>query len=221
MVASFLNRAVSLAIAAFLFWMLVKRLGPWPAFGAWAGIMALCCTASALLLRTAALGEISWKNRVAGSFLRWGYSIGKGQLPAIALASWSMWVLMALGVVLAMRPGGAIAGMGDGTATPAGIGESAQWRYVLFAAWATNAACLLYVAGVWVKNFSGNSGGGKSLWPVMGFLLLLLVASIGLRLAGHLRTAAMVAAGPILVVGIGYAAFLVVMLTAGRNARWN
>jgi len=40
-------------------------------------------------------------------------------------------------------------------------------------------------------------------------------------LAGHLRTAAMVAAGPILVVGIGYAAFLVVMLTAGRNARWN
>lgn len=113
-----------------------------------------------------------------------------------------------------MRPGGAIAGMGDGTTTPTGIGESAQWRYVLFAAWATNAACLLYVAG-WVKNFSGNSGGGKSLWPVMGFLLL-LVASIGLRLAGHLRTAAMVAAGPILVVGIGYAAFLVVMLIRGR-----
>lgn len=221
MIVSFVYRVLWAAIAAFSFGMLLKRLGPWPALGAWAAIIALCCAASALLLRTTGVGEISWKNRVAGIFLSWGSFVGRGGLMSIATASWAAWVLVAVGMILVMAPGAI--GMSVNSGPTAGAANAAfHWRYVLFAAWAVNVSAILYLLKTWVRNFSGSGGSsGKSLWSLMGILLLLLAASIGLHLNGHTRTAAIVAGGPLAVVGLAYGAFFAVLFTFGRKGSWH
>jgi hypothetical protein len=44
--------ALAIAAAAIV-WLLISRMGTWPALGAWAVAMAIACAVAALLVRTA------------------------------------------------------------------------------------------------------------------------------------------------------------------------
>lgn len=204
--------------AVFLCRWLAGRIGPWPTLGSWAAVTALVCSLSAWLLSTVQTGEIGWKNRLAGYVLPWGYQLSNGRLGWIAVASWSVWVLLGLAAVLPVLLGNPKPVPG---AAPAASSGSPSWNLALVIAWVVDGALLLFLATTFLKNFGFGSSGGRSLFLPMGFLAAMIVGSAVLWYLGHSRLAVAVAAGPTLAAAVAYALFIALMLIVGRNARWN
>jgi hypothetical protein len=173
-------------------------------------IMAILCGVSGAILRSARIGQITWKNRQAAYLLPWGYALSRGKLPAIVANAWLGWTLIGVGVALAT----ALADRDAATGTQ-------FWRWLLLAAWAVNVSAMLAVLGVLVKHFTLTSSSGRSLTTIIAVLVLLLLGSIALHAQGYTRLATAVAGGPLLIVGIGYGALVLLIVTVGRNARWN
>lgn len=208
---------IALVIAAAAFcWSLMHWIGRWPMLGTWAVGMTVACAGAALLVRTAELGEITWKNRIAGVLLPWGYGLGAGKLPLIAMFSWIGWVL--IGVAVASQPGWPSLTRSE-PGRPAGA-----WYWLLYAGWAINAA----VIGLWVTTLVlsrkvGHANGQSLLKPTM-LLIVATGASIALHVAGYTRSAALVAACPLLVVAVFVGAFIGLIVVAsklGKPVRWN
>jgi hypothetical protein len=202
--------------------LLLEVLSPWPAFGAAAALGALTSSLGAVLLATTSVNQITWRNYLGGYLMPWGYQLGRGKLPRIAVISAVVWTALAASTILAASapttatlPTGALP-----TATPGPvIIPSTPWLLVL--AWIVDGGALLYVLSTLSKHFAGSSSGGRSLRKVSACLCLLLTASILLHLGGHSHWATVVAGGPPLVVGGGYGVWVLVILTIGRHARWN
>lgn len=210
MIRSIVSRAILVAIAAGVCWFLYSQLGVWTGLACWMVATATLCIASGAILRRARIGEITWKNRQAAYLLPWGFAIGRGKLPAIVAAAWIGWALIGVGVALAT----ALADREAANGMP-------PWRWMLLAAWAINVSAMLAVLGVLVKNFTLTSSSGRSLMTIIAVLALLLLGSIALHAQGYTRLATAVAGGPLLIVGIAYSAFVLLIVTVGRNARWN
>ena len=66
MILAYLKRAVLLAAVAAAAYGLAVELGPWPAVLTCAAVAAVACVIGAVLLRTSAIGQITWRNRLAG-----------------------------------------------------------------------------------------------------------------------------------------------------------
>ena len=213
MIRMLIHRAVLVGLSAWVCWWVMKRYGIAPTLIGWAVGWGVICAVGAMLLRMSEVGKIGWKNRVVGYALSWGYMIARGRLWAIGLTSWAVWVLIAVGVALQM-------GRAHIASTDARM-ISTEPSVLLFIAWAIDAAALLYVVGVLMKNFSFSSTGGRSLIKMMVILSAILCGSVALLLAGHPNKALLLAGGPPLALGGGYGLFLGMMLTFGRNARWN
>lgn len=167
-----------------------------------------------MLLRTTATGEFSWKNRVGGFPLRWGYSFTQGKLWRMVVVSWLAWSLFGLAMALVISRETPAEPLNR---TPENEGP---WSAVLFFAWLLNGAALLYLLGVLFKNFRVTSSGGRQLLAPILVLLGLLTASIWLKFSDHVQVAALVAGGPISLVAVGYGFFVAIMVVFGRHGNW-
>lgn len=208
MFAHLIRQCVLVAGAATAVFFLVVRFGVGIAATIWAGVSLLACVTGAMLLRTSAVGRITWKNRVAAYLVPWGWRLGKGLLWPIPVASWAVWLAVAA-VVLVLMPPVDVAEPGFG------------WRIALGVGWAVDAAALMYLVGTLRQHYSFTSGrAGHSLRVVSMVLIGLIAASAAVVAIGWPHLAVMVAGGPPLAVGVAYGLFVGAMLVFG-NGRWN
>jgi hypothetical protein len=218
MIWAWLWRILYMGLGALAVVGLARQLGKWPAVEVWAAIMAVCIAVVSVLLRTSQTGRITWKNRLAGVFLHFGYLVGRGQLLPIAVFSWIGWVALAVIVVLLLdRP----------VPPPAdsGITLSEGWQstvtVLLYASWGVLVSAIFYLFGTLMRNFQPPRREGRSLLLVIGVLVLLLAGSVTLWIAGRPVLGLIVAGVPILLVAGGYGMLVLIFVTAGKNARWN
>lgn len=190
-------------------------MSPWLAWLATIGVGALLAVLGALVLRTTKVGELTWKNRLAGHLLPWGYHLGGGTLPGLVLGCVAVWAAVAAAVLLGSAPGAAVAAPNQPAA--AAVGTS-PW---LLLAWIVAGAFLLWMVGQLRKHYQPGTSVTRSQGKLVLVVAAMLVGSVVLHLLGHPGFALVVVGGPVLVVGGGYALFLGVILLFGRNMRWN
>jgi hypothetical protein len=206
MIAARIRDVVRVAAAAALSTGLTVRFGPTVAGLIWAAAAAVACAAGAVLLRTSPVGRVTWRNRAAGTLIPWGWRMNAGRLWPVVVVSWCVWVLSGTAAIL-LRPG------------PAEESPAVGLRVGLFAAWVVDGAALLYLLGTVRQATPGSRV--DPLWAVSAAVLAVIAVSIGLYLGDRPEAALLVAGGPPAVGGglAGVAVLLVV--TVGRNARWN
>lgn len=201
------TRFLLVAAAAAACSLLAERYGTRAAGLIWAAAAACACGAGTALLATSAVGRVTWRNRVAGYLIPWGWRLNRGRLWPVPIISWVVWVAIGA-AALVLRPGPA-------AEEPPGLGV----RVALFAAWVADAAALLYVAGTIRQATPG--GRVRSLWDLAAVIALVLAVSVGLYLGGLATAALVVGGGPPAVLGGCAAVFVLLVATLGRNARWN
>ena len=208
MFAHLVRQAVLVAATATAALLLTVRFGIGTAAAIWAGVTLLACGLGAVLLRTSAVGRVTWKNRVAAYLVPWGWRMGKGLLWPIPAVSWAVWLAIAAAVFVLMPPA---------EAEEPGFG----WRIALGVGWAVDAAALMYLVGTIRQHYSFRSGkAGHSLRVVCLVLIGLIAASAALFAIGWPHLAVVVVGGPPLAVGVAYGLFVGAMLVFG-NGRWN
>jgi hypothetical protein len=204
--------AVTLAMRA--------ALSPWLAWLATFGVGALLAALGALVLRTTKVGELTWKNRLAGHLLPWGYHIGGGSLLGIVLGCVVAWAALAGAVLVSSAPA-----LAPDQATAAAANQpaaaSASTSPWLLLAWVLAGAFSLWLFGQLRKFHQPGSSVTRSQGRLLLVVAALLVGSVVLHRLGHSEIALLVVGGPMLVVGGGYGLFLGAILVFGRNARWN
>lgn len=208
MIALLARRALLVAAAAAACYGLADRYGARDAAALWAAGTAVACGAGAALLRTSGVGRITWRNRLAGCLIPWGWRLNAGRLWPIPLLSWAVWAAIG-GAVFAVLP----AAEGE----PPGVGV----RVGLLAAWLVDGAALLSVAGIIGRDRRWGGTGGRTLWQLAAVVAGLLAASVALYLGGLPKTAVVVGGGPPLLVGTAGGLFFGTLALFGRNVRWN
>lgn len=196
MVVALLQRLFVAALFVALGTVGTARYGLLVAVALVVAVAALASLVGAALLRTSAIGQVSWRNVAAGWLLGWGFVFGGGSLPKIATHSGACLTLMGA------------------------IGALASPHVPLAAAWALDAAVLLSLARPFRAQSGSPSARRRLLKPLL-IVLGLAVAGGVLLLGGRPQAAALVAGGPLVVIGAVYGAWLLVMITVGRNSRWN
>jgi hypothetical protein len=216
----FIFRRGLLAVAAVVCWVLTPRLGFWMTLGLWTLVSGVVCLASALVLRSAGVGQMGWKNYQAGFFLQFGYAIGKGMLPGITLVSWLVWTLIGLAAALAASRN-LIAPSTPDLPGPPAAAAGVLGSILLMLAWVIDGGIILYTVGVIAKNFQLRSQQAKHLLAIIGILLAVMGISLFAWRRGYTYTAALIAGGPPLALGVFFGLYVLIILTAGKNARWN
>jgi hypothetical protein len=175
------------------------------AIAAWLGGVALGCVLAALALHSQPVGVSTTVGKIGSLLLRWGYQAGHGKLPPVVAISWLVWALLGCAIISLMH---------------FRVDNELQ---LITVAWVVDLLALLYILGVVLARRSGSMF--RNLLPVGATLLGMLVVSAVQwthpLLPGGRHTALLIAVGPPLFIGAGYGLFLLVMLTAGRKARWN
>lgn len=215
------KRIILVAVAAALAWLLLRQLGSLRFVAVWIPASAVVAGLGALLLKTSTTGQITWKNWAAGCLMPWGYKLGQGRLGWIIVLSWIVWSL--IGVAVVVQQAVSTAPPTTPTTAPSDV-PSAFWSWMLFAAWAGNGAALLYLLGTIGNNFKLSSTSGKSLLKIMVLLITVTAGSVVLHFNGYTRSAAMLAAGPLLFVGLILGVFVSIIAIAtlsGKPIRWN
>ncbi|AWM40211.1 hypothetical protein GobsT_13420 [Gemmata obscuriglobus] len=205
-IALFTRRAALVAAAAAACYGLAEGLGAGPALLLWAAAAAGACVLGAVLLRVSAVGRITWRNRAAGYLIPWGWRLNRGRLWPVAVVSWVVWVAVGAAALL-LRP------------SPGEDGPAVGVRIALFAAWAVDAAALVFILGSIRQATPGGRVG--SLWKLVAVIAGLVGASVALHLGDLSRAALLLAGGPPAVLIVIAALFVGLMMTVGRNARWN
>lgn len=212
-------RALQLALPVAAGYLLARELGLAGAALAALALAAALPALGALTLSSVRSEAITWKNYVGGYLLPWGYALGHRKLVGIALVSGCCWLfLFAIGISaqgLAAPTTPLAPAPVENTTAPAFA------RWLLVGGWLVDGIALLYLLGTLRKNFTLSSSGGRSLLKVMAFVTSLIVVSAALASLGYVGTAAMVSAGPALALGAFYAVWIGLLLTVGRNTRWN
>jgi hypothetical protein len=206
MLVPVIERSLIIAAAAAACYALAERFGTLAAGLIWAAAAACACGAGTALLATSALGRVTWRNRVAGYLIPWGWRLNRGRLWPVPIISWAVWVAVGA-AALVLRPG------------PADDEPGVGPRIALFAAWVADAAALLYVAGTIRQATPG--GRVRSLWELAAVIALVIAGSVVLYLSGLPTAALLVGGGPPAVLGGCAAVVVLLVVTLGRNARWN
>ena len=205
--------------------VMARRLGPWTAMVAWAVVTGLLCGGIALVVRRQAPGRITAANYLMGLILQWGYGVAKGKLPGIVAISWGIWLLLGAAAVIGAT---ALSSPSVSPAVTVDVPADAQGRStlvmtLLVIAWIVDGAALLKLIGILATGRTAESV--RSLGPIVAVLLIMIVGSVALVTlnpsASAARTALLLAGGPPLLLGLGYGAFVLLIVTVGRNARWN
>lgn len=175
-----------------------------PVFIYWAGIALLGCILGAVAIWSQPLGQATLAGRLGASVVRWGFRASQGSLLGATAISWIIWLVIGTSAISAGR-----------------ARDDLSYRLMLLA-WLVDFGALCYTLGVWLMN----RGSGMSTLLLISTILIALIGVSSVMWFGNggtaaRRTALMIAGGPPLVIGVGYGLFLLVMLTVGRNARWN
>lgn len=206
MILLYVKRAALIVAVAAATYLLAAELGPWPAAIAGAAAAAVACTTGAALLRTSAVGRVTWRNRLASYLIPWGWRLNRGRLWPVVVTSWAVWTAVGVAAVL-LRP--------TGPTEPVPVGT----RVALFAAWAVDGAAMVYLLGTVAQATPGSRVGG--LWKMVAVATGVIGVSVGLYLTGLATVALVAGSGPPLAVGGGIGLFVLFFATAGRNTRWN
>jgi hypothetical protein len=91
MIRLYFRRAVLLGGCAAAAYALAVESGPWPAVLTCAAVAAVACTVGAILLRTSTIGRVTWRNRLAGYLIPWGWRLNRGKLWPLPVISWAVW----------------------------------------------------------------------------------------------------------------------------------
>lgn len=210
-----LFHALRLSVPVGVAFGLVAWLPPWPAFALSAAVAVLLSAMGLLLVFRSAVNRVMWHNRVASWLLPWGYRIAKGQPLWIGVVSAVVFTLVSGAVILATTV--------DVPANPAAPGEPAypiHLPWLLALAWILQGAALMHVVSMWSTLPSGSSP-ARTLLMIAVVVVALVISSIVLVLRGHPTAGLWVVGGPVLVVGTLFGCFVLMMLTVGRNIRWN
>jgi hypothetical protein len=196
---------------------LATRLGPGGGLAAWAAIMAGGCAVGAWLFHTSPLGRVNWHNRVAVYFIPWGYRLGRGKLVPIAVAAWSIWMLIGVGAVVIQARGGATAARA-GTAWTA-LGPYPVFATLLFASWVVYGAVVVWQLGLVITSIGSRSRKRLSSLKFIGLCVGLTAASEALWTAEHPAWALLVAGSPLAAV-VGFYGFWIGLMLTGGNKSW-
>jgi hypothetical protein len=175
---------------------------------AWTALSGAMCAIGAFAIASQPIGTPTNFGRFGSLFVQWGFRAGQGRLIPAVLISWLFWVVAGAAVILMLS-------------------WRADRRQLLLAlAWGVDALALLYVVGVILANKTPTSAATpSSLLVIVAALVGMIAVSLALwgmsGSPGAMRTALLIAGGPPLQIGGGYALFVLMMLTVGRNARWN
>ncbi|MBL8753009.1 MAG: hypothetical protein JNK15_06865 [Planctomycetes bacterium] len=196
MVVYWILFAVRFAAIAVVARYLAAALGALPALAAIATLATALGALGTVLLRTSPLGVVTWKNRTAGWLLPFCMVLGANQLPAMLASSVAVITV----------------------AAATGIGNGGHW--LLTAAWTLDAIAAAFAWRAFRAHSPGSSG-RRSVTRV-------LIAAFGLAGAGLVLLqldrpglAIAVAGGPPATVGAFSLAWILLLVTLGRNARWN
>ncbi|MBK9386759.1 MAG: hypothetical protein IPN34_18245 [Planctomycetes bacterium] len=216
---SYSFRGLQLALPVIAGHFLARELGFSGALLAALALAIALPALGALTLSSVRSEALTWKNYVGGYLLPWGYALGRGKLVGIALVCGCCWLfLFAIGIAaehLAAPTAPTAPAPVESSAAPAFA------RWLLVGGWLVDGIALLYLVGTLRKNFTLSSSSGRSLLKLMAFVTGLIVGSTVLASLGYVGTAALVAAGPALALGAFYAVWIGLLLTVGRNTRWN
>jgi hypothetical protein len=168
MIRLYLTRAALLATAAAAAYGLAVEFGPWPAVLTCAAAAAVACTAGAILLRTSTIGRVTWRNRLAGYLIPWGWRLNRGRLWPVAVISWVVWTAVC-GAAVLLRP--------EPDQPSPGL------RAALLAAWLVDAAALVYLLGTVAQATPGSRVG--SVWKLVAVTTGVLCSSVGLYVGGQ------------------------------------
>lgn len=210
-------RSLRYSVPAAIGWLLGRQFAPGMALALCAALAVLVPTAGALLLRTLKVGQVDWRNYLSGWLLPFGYTLGRGKLLGIALACIPIWFGVAASGVMLAQP--AVAAP---TTAPQATAATPTWAWpALIAGWVVLGTAFVHLLGVLTKNFTVSSSSGRHLLKVMAVALGLIAVSAALHAYGYTGTAALVACGPPLAIGTLFGLWVLVLVTFGRNARWN
>ena len=202
MILLYLTRAALLAGSAAAAYGLGAEFGPWPAVLTCATVAAVACVIGAVLLRTSAIGQITWRNRLAGYLIPWGWRLNRGRLWPVAVISWVVWTAVS-GAAVLLRSDAPSLGM----------------RAALLAAWLIDASALVFLLGTIVQATPGSRLG--SVWKLVAVITGVLCVSVGLYVGGQATAALIVGGGPPAVIGGVFGLVVLIFATVGRNTRWN
>ena len=204
MIRLYIRNAVLLTAVAAVAYGLTAEFGPWPAFLTCAAVSAVACVTGAILLRTSGVGRVTWRYRLAGYLIPWGWRLNRGKLWPLPVISWAVWTAVC-GVAALLRP----------VPDQPSLGV----RSALLAAWVIDAAAIVYLLGTIAQTTPGSRVG--SLWKLVAAIAGLIGASAGLYLGGQTTAALTVADGPPAAIGGGFGLVVLILATVSRNTRWN
>lgn len=216
---------IALMIAACYY--VLHQLGAGRGLAVWAIGMAAICALCGLLMKRQTVGKVGVINYAAGYVLPWGYRIGRGKLWPIIVTSAVIWMLIGVAMAMAMTasmPARVVSVSTTQITSVARVPRGNVVMVLLFLAWLIDGGVLLFAMGRVIERV-GSSSLPRSLFMPMAVLAGMIVVSAGMVLSSSSAAAAwgalLIAGGPILAVGVVYGLFIIVILTAGKNARWN
>ena len=201
MTAMLRRLAVTVAMAALAVWCAL-RWGLPLGMAVWSGLVAVLCGFGALLLSRQPVGVATASGQLGAAILRWGYKVGRGQLPGIVVVSWLIWV--ALGVaVMAVT-----------------LFRAEQLTPWMIAAWTMDGMALIYLIGV----MTTRSGGTRIalLTPLLAVLGMIGVSGALWRAGTESarETALLIGGAPIPLLAAGYGLMMAAMMLGGRKGGW-
>lgn len=177
---------------------------PWSA-ATFVAVMAALALVGCLLLGTTAVQQITWRNHVAGRCLPFAQCMGGGSLGQVFVSSLLGSAAVGGGVFLIMflRQRGAMP------------------TWPLAVAWVGDGLTLLFLATAQTRGYRrGAPTRNRGRWLYL-FVVLQIVVSAALLLAGQSLAATIVAGAPQVAVLAPTVLYLLAMMTSGRNARWH
>lgn len=175
--------------------LLASQLGVGQAIAIVLGAGLASVGMGAWLLQRSPVGAIGWRNVLASWLLPWGHVLGGPTLLNIASSSFAAWVLLALA---------------------GAFGWSEPW---LLAAWVIDGIALAWLtSSAWRQR--GDRLQRRVVTRVIAVVSILALAGFVLLWLGHPLLGAVVAGGPIAIVGALYGAYVVLFMVM-RPSRYN
>jgi|KBSMisStaDraftv2_1062788.scaffolds.fasta_scaffold152257_3 hypothetical protein len=200
--AAMLRRlAVTVAMAALAVWCAL-RWGLPLGFAVWSGLVAALCGFGALLLSRQPVGVATASGQLGAAILRWGYKVGRGQLPGIVVVSWLIWVALGAAVM-------AVTLFRAEALTP--------WMIL---AWTIDGLALIYLIGVMTTR-SGRTRIAL-LTPLLAVLGMIGLSGALWRAGTESarETALLIGGAPIPLLAAGYGLMMAAMMLGGRKGGW-
>ena len=200
--AAMLRRlAVTVAMAALAVWCAL-RWGLSLGFAVWSGLVAVLCGFGALLLSRQPVGVATASGQLGAAILRWGYKVGRGQLPGIVVVSWLIWVALGAAVM-------AVTLFRAEALTP--------WMIL---AWTIDGLALIYLIGVMTTR-SGRTRIAL-LTPLLAVLGMIGLSGALWRAGTESarETALLIGGAPIPLLAAGYGLMMAAIMLGGRKGGW-